>query len=510
MEIAPEGDAAAGAHDQPLLGRWVGPPAGRIDLERHERLALGGVTQVGDGEVVLAPGVEYHCRRVFLQVADPLSILLCPACRRSFRLVQGGDGTGLAACACGENPFVEGVFVAHDGGPTARAGVARRAGPGPQALHARLRAAVRAGDGQAARHLLLGSYARRVRLMERLGVRLTFRRFLRRGMLARLIGTGGLYGVVEKLPPQSFTERVLMSAQFSLYMRHRFCAPSFLSAIPLLGLVRGARGLVLDAPCGMGHLAYTLTKLVPPSRLVCMDLLPAHAFSARRFFAPGALAAIAHDMNEPLPLVGGAFSAIFCSDAFHYVTNKAQLAREFMRLLGDDGVLAILHLHNRLQHNPAAGDPLSPAEYARLFEGFAVRLYPERHLVDAYLADSPLDLGAECSEGELNEASALALVAAKSPAAFRVVPSVREQLLAAAHTPRLNELYRRRRRGGQIILQRRLPRTLVAEYPRLVDALPERAVVPAGGVRRDGGWLRFTDERRLLRQHVLLDLPVDY
>jgi hypothetical protein len=58
-----------------------------------------------------------------------------------------------------------------------------------------------------------------------------------------------------------------------------------------------------------------------------MDLDPESAYAARRFFIPNAAAVLVWDMNEPLSLQDGSIGAIFCLDAFHYVTDKQALAR---------------------------------------------------------------------------------------------------------------------------------------------------------------------------------------
>jgi SAM-dependent methyltransferase len=430
---------------------------------------------------------------------SPTAVLQCPSCGNGLTELASDEarrhvGTVFACRGCGrEMPCFAGVIVDSDSD-----------------LRAALLDAIRSGDEARATDLILERYGRRVRAMERLGMKVTFNRFVRHRILAALMERCRLRHVVQKLPTTPMTDKVVKASQFNLYIRHRFSAPSFLSTIPLLGLVLDTQGLILDAPCGMGHLSYKITRLVPEQRMVCMDLLPPFAYSARRFFVPNAAAAIVHDMNDPIPLKGGQFSAIFCSDAFHYVANKQELASEFMRLLRDDGVLAIPHLHNRLQYNPVPGIPLSPDEYAKLFEGFHVRLYPERHLVDAYLNDRPLDLSVRYSDDELNGADAMVLVASKSPNAFRVLPRMRQRLQEAASNPRVSGLYEMRRSNGHVVFRRKLTDSLKLEYPRFVEVLPEQVTIDATHMHQQGNRVRFEDAPELLRQHVLVDVPEEY
>jgi SAM-dependent methyltransferase len=376
----------------------------------------------------------------------------------------------------------------------------------------RILAAVERNDDCAALALVLERHARHVLALRRRGIDPTFRQFLRYDtltVLTILTESFGFRHLLDRIPLQ-VVHRLLVAIQFNLYMRHRFSMPSFLAALPLLGLADGTSGLVMDTACGMGHLASTIAKIVPPQRLLCMDLNPSFAWSTRTFFAPDAHAAIAHDLNRPLPISSGQFSTIFCSDAFHYVTHKAQLARDFLRLLRDDGILVMPHLHNRLQFNPSAGDPLSPAEYAALFEGAHVRVFPEDHLIDTYINDLPLDLEEHYGEQNLDAAPALVLVAAKSADTLRVVPSVREKLFDRVTTPRINSLYRTKRHGDRLLLTRRVPEALAAEYPRLLELLPKQVIIDASRLTGRDGQAEVAAVRDLLRQHVLLDVPARY
>jgi SAM-dependent methyltransferase len=405
-----------------------------------------------------------------------------------------GDGAAIARCQCAEYPLAEGVLVTTPGD-----------------VRDQLLEAVRRGDARAARAVLLGNHRRKTRLIEGLGLRLTFERYVRHRALSAVVNQFKLRPVLEKLAPRSVFARVAAAAQWNIYIRHRFVQPPMMSIVALLGLVQGREGLVLDAPCGMGHLSFLLGKLVPQRRIVCMDLSAPFAYAVRRFFAPDVGAAVVHNMNHPLPLADESFGAIFCSDSFHYVENRRGLAREFMRALRDDGVLVISHAHNRLHRTAYAGYPLSPGEYASLFEGFHVRIVPEPVLVDAYLRSAPLDLSRTYSQDELDREPYLHVIAAKSPEVLSsTVPPVRAQLLDAASNPRVSGLYHMSRRGDTVVFERRIPEGLEPEYAPFGDILPPRVTIPTSSVHADTGRLRFDNERDLLEQHVLIDVPEDF
>jgi SAM-dependent methyltransferase len=242
-----------------------------------------------------------------------------------------------------------------------------------------------------------------------------------------------------------------------------------------------------------------------------MDLSAPFVYATRRFFAPDVGAAIVHNMNNPLPVADESFGVIFCSDSFHYVENRRGLAREFMRVLRDDGVVVISHAHNRLHRTAYSGYPLSPGEYAALFEGYHVRIVPEPVLVDAYLNNAPLDLARTYEERDLNGYHYLHVIAAKSPEALGgAVPSVRHQLLDAASNPRVSGLYHMMRRGETVVFERRIPEGLEPEYAPFGDILPRSVVVPASTVHAENGHVHFDNERELLEQHVLIDVPEDF
>jgi SAM-dependent methyltransferase len=428
-------------------------------------------------------------------------LLRCPACRERVGADTAARGLGVVACACGRAiPFAAQVLVDVDG------------------CRASLMEAVQRGDPERALRVVLQRHAARAAIMGRLGVALTFRRYVRHSLVASFVSPVASalarvcrgYGALGAVPlARRMANRLLGASVFNLYMRNRFATPSFIATVPLLGLALDAPGLVLDAPCGYGHLSFALSRLVPERQIVAMDLRSAFAYSARRFFVPGAAATIAHDMNHPLPLADGQFSAIFCSDAFHYIRDKRLLAREFMRLLRDDGVAAITHVHNRLHYNLGAGDALAPGEYERLFDGFHVRMFTEEQMIDAYRSDTPLDLTVSASCSTLERSPAIVLVAARSPAALRTVPNARRQLAARARNVVVNALYDVQRSPESIVFSRRLPRALLVDFPSLTELLPDRVTVRGDEAGAARGRVRSIMER-LLEDRVLIDVPAAY
>jgi SAM-dependent methyltransferase len=423
----------------------------------------------------------------------PAAVLRCRQCEQPFRFDALDNGYGFGHCACRQIPVAEDVLFA-DG----------------DELQRRLTEVNQQGDREQARALVLGKHRHCVHRGGHAAADASFQRFVRHRFLGDVTARLHLLPLLRRLPRTRITKTLIAAAQWNPYMRYRFSAPSMLANVPLLGLLLKREGLVLDAPCGMGHLSFLLSKVTPPHRLVSMDLSPAFVYSARRFFVPGIAAAIVHDMSFPLPLGASEFGAVFCADAFHYVKDRVGLAREFMRLIRQDGVVVLAHAHNRLQTNAYAGYAMSPAEYAALFNGHPVRIFPESYVLDAYLDNAPLDLTRQFGPDDLASSPALVVIAAKSADAFQVIPPIRERLIDASTNPRPSELYRRHRRGDTIVFERHVPDGLRDDFAAYRQVLPQRVVIPESSLVRENGQERFLNYRELLANHVLVDVPERY
>lgn len=173
-----------------------------------------------------------------------LPALRCPSCRGPFRIVAGTQRHGLSACSCRELVMIDGLILPADS---------------PQGH--RLRAALHKHPARRPLRLLLPKSWLRVRSREVSGLRVTFRRYLRHAALARLL-SGRVVGEFCHRHAESKLIKPFWSAgQWHLYMQHRFTAPSLLAARAALGLLPGRDGLILDAPCGMGHFSHYLAKM---------------------------------------------------------------------------------------------------------------------------------------------------------------------------------------------------------------------------------------------------------
>jgi len=403
--------------------------------------------------------------------------VVCPRCHGAFTAAHGIASEGELSCSCSAAVAAAGVVVVD---------------PPP-----RLLAAVRRGPAAGLR-ALLGRHWWRARANE-LAPNPTFRRMLRHAALGRLASSPRIGAALNRHAGRSWVRPIWGACQWHLYMRHRFATPSFVAATAALGLVDGRAGLILDAPCGMGHLTHRLGRVVDPARIVALDLDPVSAYATRRFLAPQAGIVLCGNLDDPLPLPDAVVAVAFCVDAFHYVERKEPLARELVRVLRDDGVLALLHVHNRLQDNPTPGHPLAPAEYAALFPGCVVRMVPEEDLLDAAVSGTPLDVSCSASADRLDAAAAIAVFVAKREDALGEVPSLRARTAAEAPDPQLAETYEAVAGPNGTAYRRRLPPTLSGEYPEMARILPRWVADPGPD-----------DRHQLVQIGVLADLPEAY
>ncbi len=103
-------------------------------------------------------------------------------------------------------------------------------------------------------------------------------------------------------------------------------------------------------------------------------------YVAKRWTAPQAeYVCCAADGSLPFP--DGAFSAAFCSDAFHYFSAKATSARELKRLTRDHGIIVLFWVRNGLLEHPYAGLPLPPAGYQALVADMPHRLVADSEVL---------------------------------------------------------------------------------------------------------------------------------
>lgn len=314
---------------------------------------------------------------------DLLEILQCPYCGGSFAVDEGptlrrsGDEiiTGVLRCQCASYPVVDGVPVLMS------------AYAGDTAFQQLL-----ADDPERARFTALELDGER---------QAAFMRFLARG------DAGTYRDCIEIFSP----------GEEGQYFVHRFANPTYLVGQAVLRAIGSDRRLftrrAIDLAGGSGHLTRALCQIAGGAEVLLAETNFWKLWIARRIVAPEVIP-VCCDAESPLPFKRGSFSLALCSDAFHYIWSKRQLACEMMRMVGDDGVIVVNHAHNALAQNYSAGLPLAPRWWRNLLADYGARVFKESAALDSVIERRAIDLSRDYSDEELACEEALFLIATRT------------------------------------------------------------------------------------------------
>jgi SAM-dependent methyltransferase/uncharacterized protein YbaR (Trm112 family) len=209
---------------------------------------------------------------------------------------------------------------------------------------------------------------------------------------------------------------------FADYLVHRYANPSFLAAIgPVLLLEQLGKQPVANSPspdrtprvldlgCGAGHASFLMQSLHPGLSVVSADQDFVSLYLARRFLAPEATQ-VCWSAEVPSPFPDHSFDAVFCLDAFHYLSSKKAVVTELRRVSTAEALWLFPHLHNRVQQNLVAGIPLSPEGYLECFGFPEARLFDEAEILRGLTQKRVLDLSRQASAQQLNAAQTLTFI----------------------------------------------------------------------------------------------------
>jgi SAM-dependent methyltransferase len=305
----------------------------------------------------------------------------------------------------------------------------------------------------------------------------------------------------------SFCE-VLGNGSFEIYLKHRFSSQTFWSLYPFIPLLRRKRKRILDVCCGAGHASFVISKYVNPDELICVDGEFKSLYLAKKYFSGAEFINI--DANYQLPFKDNIFSSILMMDAFHYVDARALLAKEFERVLDKEGMLLLLHLHNALVENVAAGKPLSPSTWRGLFD-LTVKALPEKSIIEDFILRGRLDLSKRYSEKELNSSDAIIMIGGVDSDCF---DGIWEDTLEIKENLIINPIYKMKEEGDKILLEREFPSEFFRrEYPLTEKYLPKKCEINKKFVKGRSVRVSGSDEieiEDLMRKFVVINVPEKY
>ncbi|MFC1937654.1 class I SAM-dependent methyltransferase [Chloroflexota bacterium] len=439
-----------------------------------------------------------------------LELMRCPYCYTDFSLgevyqMKNGELiNGCVKCECGEFSVLEGILNL-------------RRSP----LSAHVNTCIKDGRTGETSELMLEKYSESARRVADV--------LESKGMAGRMLRQI-LLSLIRNKSRRNFRRYADMGLPFcellgtdpsAIYLKNRFSADSFWSVYPFIPLLKQKRERILDLACGTGHASFVLSSYIKPAQVVCADHVFGYLYLAKKYFAPEATF-ICLDANYPLPFKEGIFSSVFMMDAFHYVQSRASLAREMERILFPQGLLVLLHLHNSLGHNLAAGQPLSPSTWLGLFQQLPVKALPEKEVVEDFIAEQKLDLSKQYAEQELNSANAISLMGTKDKSLLQSYPQAGSDFIENKDNLIINPIYRIEQKPGQLILRRKfLGESFEQEYPLTMEYLPEEHVlsgklmeavkgrtvdVTSGGF--SGEDLSLVED--LMKKFILINAPTNY
>ena len=301
---------------------------------------------------------------------------------------------------------------------------------------------------------------------------------------------------------------VLGNGSWDVYLKHRFSSQTFWSLYPFIKLLRKKRKRILEMCCGAGHASFVISKYVNPNELICVDGNFKNLYLAKKYFSDAEFINI--DANYQLPFKDDIFSSVFMMDAFHYIDARAHLAKELERVLSKKGMLLLLHHHNALVENVAAGKPLSPSTWRGLFD-YNVRALPEKSIVEDFILRDRLDLSKDYSKEELTSSDAILMVAGADSDCF---DGIWKDILEVKDNLIINPIYKMKLEGDKILLEREFPSEFFRkEYPLTEKYLPERCVIDKRFVNGRTVGVSDSDEieiEDLMRKFVIINVPEKY
>ncbi|MGV7033252.1 class I SAM-dependent methyltransferase [Methylobacterium symbioticum] len=244
------------------------------------------------------------------------------------------------------------------------------------------------------------------------------------------------------------------------YFLYRWSDPTYLAGLALLEAHWNEPACVFEFACGIGQYMRELKRR--GCKVAGADVVFAKLWVARHWVVGDKAQFVCFDAaSEHWPIAGAPVDLVLCNDAFYFLDDKPRLLESLRQNAGDDGWLALSHIHNAESPGFSAGRAVTAEDIAELFPDALV--YDDAELTRALVetrAPGPRD------PGDLRACEAFSVVAGPGmrPAPRAVVDGL--TLPPAGTDLVLNPLYRPDPAGGFAI---RWPsERYEAEYARLV------------------------------------------
>jgi len=274
------------------------------------------------------------------------------------------------------------------------------------------------------------------------------------------------------------------------YFIYRFSQPRHLVALGLIESIPSATQPVLDVACGAGHLAHYLEHRSDPSAVIGCDFNFFHVWIAKHWIAPRA-DFVCTDLRDGLPFADGAFSATFCSDAYHCIKDRRTLLSEIERCA--PGKPLVVTCAGNRSVKPNEGYETDVSGY--LDEAPGAQVFHESGLLNDYLARRTPQ---PASPEEASRHKWVSFV--RNPAPPRALSA---QWPHAVGKLVLNPIYRVRAEGGALHLQHEFPSEWYEfENSGMLKYLPRELTLTQDELQRPA--------EELIRKAVFIGVPDRY
>lgn len=285
------------------------------------------------------------------------------------------------------------------------------------------------------------------------------------------------------------------------YLYYRFGQPRYLVSLALA--TPAAEGPVLDLGSGAGHVSRYLGTRVP---VVGMDRDFALLYISRAIVAP-TVPVVCADAERAWPFPDRLFPVVYSSDVLYALQHKAHVVRELERVLRPGGLIVATALRNSACPG-AAGHPISPEAYDRLFSRWPHRLIADDRVLDAYLDRRGPPLG---EPGPVGDAETFSLVGAGTEEFFQAAGGRLDHWPHAVGRLALNPLYRARPHPGGVRLTLEPPSPAwEAEHGGCRRYMPAELTVPDAVLQAIERGARSETVQALVAACVLVALPDRY
>lgn len=274
------------------------------------------------------------------------------------------------------------------------------------------------------------------------------------------------------------------------YFLHRWSDPTYLAGLALLEAHWNQPRRVFELACGIGHY---LRELQDRGYAVCGgDVVFAKLWVARHWVLAHRAPLVCFDAGAGWPIGGAPVDLVMCHDAFYFLEPKRDIAACMRQTAGEDGWLAVGHIHNRDQPGFSSGHAMSANEIEEIFPDALV--YDDAELTAA-LAEARAPVPRPPSELKRAEAFSLVFGPGMRPEPRAVADGL--ALPTDGRALRRNPLYRRDDESGAVL---QWPSERYEQEYALRATYPLRSHAPEHGVMSPSC-------EPLARRRELVDLP---